>query len=243
VSGKAVVQKKRVFFRTIRGRFGAILCIRNELSTASGGRFVASAEPTAAVDNSALQTVTHSRAPVVASVSWLRCSRFAQETVQFSTGGIQRVLLRFGNARPHQRSTIVLRELSQGVLDVFLGQLVVVTAPDQFAAERPEVVAMPADGCLGQALVQQMEKERREHLKDLLAHEDGLPEQVARDGSVHHLQDRRRQLGLCGQRQAQENGQPRLANLHPLAHRHARNDIVDQVRCGLGHALDPALRA
>jgi len=31
---------------------------------------------------------------------------------------------------------------------------------------------MPADGCLGWAFVQQMEQERREHLNDLLAHED-----------------------------------------------------------------------
>ena len=37
---------------------------------------------------------------------------------------------------------------------------------------------MPADGCLGQALVQQVRQERREHLDDLLAHEDvcGLDE-------------------------------------------------------------------
>jgi len=48
-----------------------------------------------------------------------------------------------------------LGELSQGVLDVLLGELViVVTAADEFAAGRSEVVAMPAQGCLGQTLVQ-----------------------------------------------------------------------------------------
>jgi len=63
-------------------------------------------------------------------------------------------------------------ELSQGVIDVLLGKfVVVVTAADEFAAERPEVVAMPAQGCLGQTLVQQVQEEWHEHLNDLLAKE------------------------------------------------------------------------
>jgi len=40
-------------------------------------------------------------------------------------------------------------ELSQGVLDVRFGEfVVVVTAADEFAAQRPEVVAMPAQVAL-----------------------------------------------------------------------------------------------
>ena len=96
--------------------------------------------------NSALQAATHPRAPVVASVRRTHCSRLAEEAIQLSTGGIQRVLFQFGDTRPHQRSTIVSGELSQGVIDVRLGKFVVVTAADEFAAERPEVVAMPVQG-------------------------------------------------------------------------------------------------
>jgi len=63
--------------------------------------------------------------------------------------------------------------LSQGVLDVLLGKLVVVvTASDEFAAGRPVVVAMPAEGCLGQTLFQQVQPERRERPNDVLADED-----------------------------------------------------------------------
>jgi len=106
------------------------------------------------VDNSALQAATHPRAPVVASVRRTRCSRSAEETIQLSTRGIQRVLFRFADARPHERSTIASGELSQGVIDVLLCKfVVVVTAADEFAAQRPEVVAMPAQRCLGQMLV------------------------------------------------------------------------------------------
>ena len=36
--------------------------------------------------------------------------------------------------------------------------------------------------------------------------EPSLAEQVARDHTVHHLQHRRHQLGLCGQQQAQRDG-------------------------------------
>jgi len=42
-----------------------------------------------------------------------------------------------------------------------------------------------------------------------------LPEQVARDDAVHHLQHRRHRLGLCGQQQAQRDGKRQ----NPLAHR------------------------
>jgi len=34
-----------------------------------------------------------------------------------------------------------------------------------------------------------------------------------------------------------------LESPHPLAHRHARNDVIDQMRCGLDHAPGPARRA
>ena len=71
------------------------------------------------------------------------------------------------------RPAVACDELSKGVFDVQPCQLiVVVTAPDQLAAKRPEVVAMPAYGGLGQAQVEQMQQERCEHLNDLLAHDD-----------------------------------------------------------------------
>ena len=66
-----------------------------------------------------------------------------------------------------------------------------------------------------------------------------MPEQVARDHAVHHLQHGRHQLGLRSQQQAQRDRQRQ----HPLAHRHMGNDVVDQVGCGLGHAARAARRA
>ena len=59
-----------------------------------------------------------------------------------------------------------------------------------------------------------------------------LTEQVPRHHAVHHLQHGRQQLGLCGQQQAQGDGQRQ----NPLAHRHVGNDVVDQVRRRLRHA-------
>jgi len=70
----------------------------------------------------------------------------------------------------------------------------------------------------------------------LVGPEAGLPQQVARDHAVHHLQHGRHQLGLCGQQQAQRDGQRQ----NPLAHRHVGNDVVDQVRRRLRHAPGPA---
>ena len=77
----------------------------------------------------------------------------------------------------------------------------------------------------------------------LLGLQTRLPEQVARDDAVHHLQHRRHQLGLCGQQQVQQDGQPNLANPNPLAHRHVRSDVIEQVRRRLYHAPGPARRA
>jgi hypothetical protein len=47
-----------------------------------------------------------------------------------------------------------------------------------------------------------------------------------------HLQHHRDQLGLRGQQHSQRDRQGQ----HPLAHRHSWNDVVDQMRRGLGHA-------
>ncbi len=57
-------------------------------------------------------------------------------------------------------------------------------------------------------------------------------QQMARNHALHHLQHRRDQLGLRGQQQTQRDGQRE----HPLAHRHVRNDVIDQVGGGLRHA-------
>jgi len=67
-----------------------------------------------------------------------------------------------------QRCSRQAGRCAQGVPDVLLGKfVVVVTTVDEFAAQHSEVVAMPAQGCLGQNLVQQLQQERREYLDDL----------------------------------------------------------------------------
>ena len=64
----------------------------------------------------------------------------------------------------------------------------------------------------------------------LVGLQTGLPEQVARDHAVHRLQHGRHQLGLCGQQQAQRDGQPHDPNEHPLPHRHVRDHSGGVVR-------------
>ncbi len=66
--------------------------------------------------------------------------------------------------------------------------------------------------------------------------ESGLPEQMARDHAVHHLQHGCHQFGLRRQQHAQRDGQRQ----HPLAHRHVRDDVVYQMRRGLRHASGSA---
>ena len=127
---------------------------------------------------------------VVASVGSGRCWRYVPVATQLATGGIQRVLLRFADARPHQRSAVTFDEFAQGVLGRVLGErIVAVTAPDEFAAERAEVVAMPADGGLGQTLVQQVQDKRHERLDDLLAHGDVRGLDVPRSWPVIEVRD------------------------------------------------------
>ena len=53
--------------------------------------------------------------------------------------------------------------------------------------------------------------------------ETDLPEQVALDHGVHHLQHGRHQLGLRGRQQAQRDGKRQ----YPLTHRNVRQDVVD----------------
>jgi hypothetical protein len=62
--------------------------------------------------------------------------------------------------------------------------------------------------------------------------EPGAIQQVARDHTLHHLQHRRDELGLCGQQHAQRDRQRQ----HPLPHRHMGDDMIHQVRRGLRHA-------
>ena len=52
----------------------------------------------------------------------------------------------------------------------------------------------------------------------------------------HHLQHRRDEFGLRGQKHAQRNRQRQ----HRLPHRHMRDDVVHQVRCGARHRTCPA---
>ena len=56
---------------------------------------------------------------------------------------------------------------------------------------------------------------------------------MPRDQTLHHLQHRRDQLGLRGQQQPQRDRQRQ----YPLAHRHVRDDAVDQMRCRLRQAV------
>ena len=59
----------------------------------------------------------------------------------------------------NQRPAVAFDELSSGVSDVLPSKfIVVVTAPDELSIKKPELVAMPAYGGLGQALGQQVKQ-------------------------------------------------------------------------------------
>jgi len=68
--------------------------------------------------------------------------------------------------------------------------------------------------------------------------EVGLNEQVSHDDAVHRLQHRRHPLGLCSQQQAKRDWQRQ----HPMAHVHARDDVIHQVGSRLRHAPGAAMQ-
>ena len=77
--------------------------------------------------------------------------------MQIAAGSVQCVLLRLSDAGAHQWTAIAADEQLQRTTCVLAGELpVLITAPDQFAAEQPQVVAMPTDGRLAQAFVEQV---------------------------------------------------------------------------------------
>ncbi len=67
----------------------------------------------------------------------------------------------------------------------------------------------------------------------------GALQQVPRHHALHHLQHRGDEFGLRGQQQAQRDRQRQ----DPLAHRHVRDDVIDQVRRGLRHPARATRRA
>ena len=97
----------------------------------------------------------------------------AQESIELSASGVERVLLRFAYAWVDQGAFVVFDELSNGMPDVLAGEfLVFVASSNDFTTKRPQVVSMPADGFARQTVSQQAEQERRKHLNDLLTHGD-----------------------------------------------------------------------
>lgn len=62
--------------------------------------------------------------------------------------------------------------------------IVVVTAPDEFAAEQPQVVAVTPKAGLGQALLEQVQQKRGERVDYLLAHCDVRGLDVPRSGPI-----------------------------------------------------------
>jgi len=59
-----------------------------------------------------------------------------------------------------------------------------------------------------------------------------LFDQKCRNNAVYDLQDRREELGMSGEQQAQRDRK----RDHSLAHRHPGDDVIDQVRSRFHHA-------
>ena len=67
-------------------------------------------------------------------------------------------------------------------------------------------------------------------------HVGGAGQRKAGNDAVNDLQYRREQLRMGGEQDAQRNRKRQ----HPLAHRHPRDHVIDQVRGALRHAPRPA---
>jgi len=104
----------------------------------------------------------------------LRLGRIAtKESVELAASRVERVLLRFADARVDERRCVAADKLLKGVPGVLSSKrLVVVSTSYQLAAERPEVVAMSGDSLARQPLIEEAEKEGREHRDDLLTNRD-----------------------------------------------------------------------
>ena len=78
--------------------------------------------------------------------------------------------------------------------------------------------------------------ERERTAMSLAALESRLLDQKCGNDAVDALQQRREQIGMGGQQDAQGDRERE----HPLPHRHARDHAVDQVGSALRHASCPA---
>ena len=87
--------------------------------------------------------------------------------MKYSAGGVERALLKFRLARIDQRSSVFAESFHQHAHDRTLAQLGIdIDAPDEFAAQGVEMIAMRSQGLTRQPLVEkpdQEELERAEH--------------------------------------------------------------------------------
>lgn len=97
----------------------------------------------------------------------------SQKLIELATGGVEGVLLLFGDSGPDERTAFVVDESQQDLRRGLAAQVrFVVTAPDDLAAEHPEVIAMTTQRRGGQTLPEQMEQKGSEALDDALAQRD-----------------------------------------------------------------------
>ncbi len=93
--------------------------------------------------------------------------RLIKEAIKLSTGSIEGILFGLGDARPDERAAVLLDEIEEPRLHRESGEIGIVMAPpDDLAAERPEMVAMAAQGLVGELLSEQVDQEGLKYVDD-----------------------------------------------------------------------------
>lgn len=79
--------------------------------------------------------------------------------MELAAGGVERVLLLFGDVRPEQWAAVVVDEAQQDGRCRLPPQCrLVVAATNDLAAEHPQVIAMATQGGGGQSLAEQVQQ-------------------------------------------------------------------------------------
>ncbi len=114
--------------------------------------------------------------------------------MELSTGGVEAALFGLGDTGPDERAAVVFDEAQQQRSGTEPGDFgIVIAEPDEFTAETPEMIAVSAQGLVGQPLRKQIDQEGSEALDEGLSDgEIGIVE-TPRPGPVRKVRSIGRQ--------------------------------------------------
>src|SRR5665213_2889640 len=96
-----------------------------------------------------------------------------QKLIELAAGAIESILLLFRDSRPDERTAFVVDESQHDRRCELASQVgLVVTAPDDFATEHPQVIAMATQRRGGEVLPEQIQQKGFEALDDAPSQRD-----------------------------------------------------------------------